>query len=126
MVHPPRPREAAPIASHVPSTPARARTPSSADRAVLQFLQRELLPDLEREHHLAAARGVHRALRSGTLEPLQSLSAGDKHDLLGTLEARVGRSTRLGPSVVVKLIASLELTPHETALEHRRPVLPLR
>lgn len=124
MGHPSRPREAASNIRHASSAPVAPPTP--AERAVLQFLQKELLPDLEREHHVAAARGVHRALKSGTLQPLQSLSAGDKHDLLGTLEAKVGHSTRLGPSVVVKLIASLELTPHESDFEHRRAILPLR
>lgn len=125
MGSPTRPREAAPKSSPH-AHPALDRGRTAADRAVLTFLQRELLPDLERDHHLAAAKGVHRALRAGALTPLRSLSAVDKHELLGVLEARLGRSSRMGPSVIVKLIASLELTPSDTTFDHRRPVLPLR
>jgi hypothetical protein len=122
MGTPLRPREAA----HSPVPRSTTASERAADRAVLTFLQRDLLPELERDHRAAAVRGVHRALRLGTLEPLQALSPTVKNELLGTLEARVGRSSRPGPSVVVRLIASLELTPSESPFSPRGPVAPLR
>lgn len=124
MRHPPPPREAAPR-THAPSSPSR-----SSDQAALVYLKREVLPELERSHYEAAARGVERALHEGTLAPLVTLSATQKHELLGSLEARLSRRAsraRPGPSVIVRLTSCLDLTPPELLeLERRRPILPSR
>lgn len=119
MRHPTTPREAP-----RPVKPPFAGSPRERDALV--YLQRELLPELERGHHDGAAHGVQRAVSLGSLETLRELPASQKHALLGTLESRMGRAARRpGPSVVVQLIGSLDLTPPES-LARRHAVLPPR
>lgn len=125
-------RPPSPLREASPAPPAAVRAPApraGPERETLTYLRQELLSDLERAHHDGAARGVALALKAGNLQPLRELPASQKHALLGTLEARmVGRSGRRpGPSVVVRLIGCLDLTPPELLhLQGRRPVLPPR
>lgn len=123
MGSPPAPQEAA---SPHPPTVGAPPLPSQ-ERQAISYLKRELLPELQRTHRQDLARGVQLAVERGTLEPLYGLSPAQKHSLLGAIESRLGHRSRTRPSVVVRLVGCLDLTPPELfEVEVRHPILPPR
>ncbi len=124
MGSPPTPQEAAPR-TRSPHRPSALSPPQ--EREAIIYLKRELLPELQRAHRPDLAQGVQLAVQMGTLEPLHTLSPSQKHFLLGAIESRMGRRARARPSVVVRLVGCLDLTPPELLeLGHRHPILPPR
>lgn len=108
--------------THAPARPS--------EREAIVYLRRELLPELERAERSSLAHDVQRAVKEGSLRPLHQLSAEEKHSLLATLEARLGRrrsGSKTGAQAVVELIGCLDPTPPELlSLERRHAVLPAR